>query len=268
MLKRFTELVVAQRAAADETIDKFKDDVDSFCADADEWAHQYIDTAADLAVEELVAKGCLDVDRDTFVNDYLNSYLWDKRIKELRALASALREEEEEREARRQNRTESARHLFEDDYDDEKMMNLASAGVSGLFNMIGRGMSNAEMSGKIKALTSDAKATSSALEGSTGRFSLNFISRSAPVTVISSAAISTLFIIQETVLRSCFEIIRKVPWKDSVRRYPATTRQSSFRHLKYQEPESVRQNTPLRWKSLPAPRTQQERVHPPSTPPL
>lgn len=151
MLKRFTELAVAQRAAADETIDKFKDDVDSFCADADEWAHQYIDTAADLAVEELVAKGCLDVDRDTFVNDYLNSYLWDKRIKELRALASALREEEEEREARRQNRTESARHLFDDDYDDEKMMNLASAGVSGLFNMIGRGMSNAEMSGKIKA---------------------------------------------------------------------------------------------------------------------
>ena len=77
MLKRFTELAVAQRAAADETIDKFKDDVDSFCADADEWAHQYIDTAADLAVEELVAKGCLDVDRDTFVNDYLRLFVHD-----------------------------------------------------------------------------------------------------------------------------------------------------------------------------------------------
>lgn len=151
MLKRFTELAVAQRAAATETIDKFKDDVDSFCSDADEWAHQYIDTAADLAVEELVAKGCLDVDRDAFLEDYLNSSLWDNRIKELRLLARKLQEEEEEREARRQDRTESARHFFDDDYDDEKMMNLASAGVSGVFNMIGRGMASSEMSEKIKA---------------------------------------------------------------------------------------------------------------------
>lgn len=151
MLKRFTELAVAQRSAAEATIDKFKDDVDSFCVDADEWAHQYIDTVADLAVEELVAKGCLDVDHDAFVANYLNSCLWDNCIEELRTLARELREEEEERETRRQDRTESARHLFDDDYDDEKMMNLASAGVSGLFNMIGRGMSSAKISEKIRA---------------------------------------------------------------------------------------------------------------------
>ena len=141
--KRFKVLADIEMLNAQSTIDEAADDVDEFCENGDAWAHKYIDKAADLAVEVLMEKKCFDVDRDTFIEKYLDSSLWDHAFKVLRDGVAAIDAEEEEREEGRQERSAEAGNWvgFGADAKGEAFEeNIKEKLSQGALNMVGRGI--------------------------------------------------------------------------------------------------------------------------------
>lgn len=139
---RFKALADAQYKEAESTIDEAADSVDDFCNNGNEWAHQYLDKAADLAVEILMEKGCYDVDSKTFVIKYLNTYLWDKKFKVLCEGVAEIDAEEEEREGARQERSARAGNWVGFNEAGERAArekNLNENVTQGALNLLGRG---------------------------------------------------------------------------------------------------------------------------------
>ena len=106
--KRFKALADIEILNAKSTIDEAADSVDDFCENGNAWAHRYIDKAADLAVEVLMEKKCFDIDRDTFIQKYLDSSLWERPFETLRRGVAEIDAEEAEREEGRQQRWNEA----------------------------------------------------------------------------------------------------------------------------------------------------------------
>lgn len=106
--RKFKALADIQIMAATETIDQAADNVDEFCANGNAWASEYIYKAADLAVEVLMEKKCFDIDRDTFINKFLDASLWNRAFKVLQDGVAAIDAEEAEREEGRQQRWNEA----------------------------------------------------------------------------------------------------------------------------------------------------------------
>ena len=141
--KRFKALADIELLNAQSTIDEAADDVDEFCENGDAWAHEYIDKAADLAVEVLMEKKCFDIDRETFIEKYLDSSLWDQAFKVLCEGVAAIDAEEEEREEGRQARSAEAGNWvgFGEKAKEEVFEeNLKEKLSQGALNMVGRGI--------------------------------------------------------------------------------------------------------------------------------
>lgn len=142
--ERFEKLAIEQRDLAEESIDAAAENVDQFYQNGDAWAHQYIDTVGELAVEELMSKGCYDFDKETFLSKFLNAYYWNKRFKEFSEKIAAVDAEEAEREEARLERSHEAKNrwvgLTKEGQKEADWDNFTGGLKQGALNMVGRGI--------------------------------------------------------------------------------------------------------------------------------
>lgn len=142
MRKRFKALADIEILNAQSSIDEAADSVDKFCENGDAWAHQYIDKAAELAVEVLMEKKCFDIDRETFIEKYLDASLWEQAFKVLCEGVAAIDAEEAEREEGRQERSAEAGNWEGFGSEAKKAAreeNIKEKLGQGALNMVGRG---------------------------------------------------------------------------------------------------------------------------------
>ena len=134
-------------------------DMRTFLEKGDAWAHGFIDRGADVVIRELAALDCFDIDRETWVEKYIDYSFWENYTKMYRDQVAALDAEEAAREKKRVERTEEMGATFSehkivmasdgegggemrDSLDGGNIIaNLGLSAASGIFNMIGRGLS-------------------------------------------------------------------------------------------------------------------------------
>jgi len=141
--KRFKALADIEIMSATSSIDEAADDVDEFCSNGNAWAHKFIDKAAELAVEVLMEKKCFDLDKDTFIDRYLDASPWEHRFKALCEGVAKIDAEEAEREEGRQERSAEAGNwvgFTEEGERRAREKNFNEKLGQGALNMLGRGI--------------------------------------------------------------------------------------------------------------------------------
>ena len=124
--KQFAELAEKQRPQIEVEIDRKGYDVDEFRMSGNAWARGFINATADLAVDVMLAIGCYDFDKKTFISKYLDVSPWKHQFDAFCAEIDAVDEEESEREEARKVRSFAAK------IDNESF-------GQGIKNIVGRG---------------------------------------------------------------------------------------------------------------------------------
>ena len=157
---RFRSLAREQADLAKESIAQFAETPERLLSDGLAWAKPYFAKAADLAVEELLQRGCFDLDGEVYLNGKLDLSPWNRAFgpeaEEYRCVVAA----EEQREKEREDRTDEAGSSWAGGgfglkgaikgAVEAEALNLASAAISGTFNAIGRKISQKENVKKIQ----------------------------------------------------------------------------------------------------------------------
>ena len=165
---KFDTFATEMRDEVMKSFDASFQDMRTFLEKGDEWAHGFIDRGADVVIRELAALDCYDIDRETWIEKYIDYSAWDASTKPYRNMVADLDNEEAEKEARRAERTQDwgntlSEHktVVSEDEDGNVeardsidggnvVTNLGFAAASGLFNMIGRGMSKSAIDKRLK----------------------------------------------------------------------------------------------------------------------
>ena len=142
MRKQFAKLAEEKFEAAKSSMEEGEWDPDDFCENGDSWASEYIDAVADVAVKELVARGCYEVDRDTYIEKYLDYGPWAKCFEAYRKRINKIDEAEDSREEARQARTYAAKNKWvgfnDEGCKEADWRNMTGGLFQGAKNMIGR----------------------------------------------------------------------------------------------------------------------------------
>ena len=140
--KLFADLAAKQRAKIDAELGKKAQDIDDFRKGGNIWARGFINAAADLAVDQMMAKGCYDFDKETFIKRYLDVSPWENRFKKFCSEIDAVDAEEADREQARKERSFEAKHRWSgvgDDAIQEAERRNFNEGISqGIANTAGR----------------------------------------------------------------------------------------------------------------------------------
>lgn len=141
--KLFADLAEKQLERIRTELDKKAEDIDDFRQSGNAWARGFINAAADLAVDQLMAKDCYDIDKETFVKKYLDASPWENRFKEFCAEVYAVDAEEASREQARKERSFEAKNRWSGVGDaaiaEADARNFRGGLVQGGMNMVGRG---------------------------------------------------------------------------------------------------------------------------------
>lgn len=156
---RFHALAKEQADAARDSILQFKDDPEPLLRNGLSWAHPYFEKAADLAIEELLKRGCYDLDREVYLKTKFDLSPWNRLYGKASLGYKKIVNAEKEREAERVERTDAAGEAWMGGgfglggaikgAVQAEVLNLASAAISGTFNAIGRKMSQKDNAEKI-----------------------------------------------------------------------------------------------------------------------
>lgn len=159
---RFHALAKEQAAAARGSILQFKDDPEPLLRNGLSWARPYFEKAADLAIEELLKRGCYDLDREVYLKTKFDLSPWNRLYGKASSGYKKIVNAEKEREAEREERTDAAGEAWMGGgfglggaikgAVQAEVLNLASAAISGTFNAIGRKMSQKDNSEKIRRI--------------------------------------------------------------------------------------------------------------------
>ena len=151
---RFRALAREQADIAKESLVQFAETPERLLSDGFAWAKPYFAKAADLAVEELLQRGCFDLDSEVYLGGKLDLTPWNRAfgpaLQEYKRVVAA----EVQREKEREERTDEAGSSWMGGgfglkgaikgAVEAEALNLASAAISGTFNAIGRKMSQKE----------------------------------------------------------------------------------------------------------------------------
>ena len=165
---KFDDFAAGMRDEVMNSFDENFADMRAFLAGCDEWAHGFIDRGADMVIRELAALDCYDMDREEWIAKHIDYSTWDASTKPYRKMVAELDAEEAEKEVKRAARTEDWGNTYsehkvtihsDDDGNAEVrdnldggniVANLGLSAASGLFNMIGRGMSKSKIERQLK----------------------------------------------------------------------------------------------------------------------
>ena len=159
---RFHVLAKEQADAARESILQFKDDPEPLLRNGLSWARSYFEKAADIAIEELLKRGCYDLDREVYLKTKFDFSPWNRLYGKASSGYKKIVNAEKEREAEREERTDAAGEAWMGGgfglggaikgAVQAEVLNLASAAISGTFNAIGRKMSQKDNAEKIRRI--------------------------------------------------------------------------------------------------------------------
>ncbi len=159
---RFVTLAREQEPIVRESINQFVINPEPLLRDGKSWARQYFSKAAELAVEELMKRGCLDLDVDTYLDSVFDLGPWDRWSKAASEEYMAVVAAEQQREAERAERTENAGDSWAGGgfglggaikgAIQAEVLNVASAAISEGFNKLGRKQSQKENAEKILSI--------------------------------------------------------------------------------------------------------------------
>ena len=157
---RFLALAREQADAARNSIAEFKDHPGALFVDGLAWARPYFAKAADLAVEELLQRGCFDLDAEVYFKEHIDLSPWERGFGPASKEYKGVVEAERQREAEREERTDEAGSSWVGGgfglsgaikgAIEAEAMNFASAAISDTFNAIGRKKSKKENAKKLQ----------------------------------------------------------------------------------------------------------------------
>ena len=159
---RFIALAREQETLARESIRQFAAEPERLLGNGLAWASPYFFKASELAVEELMQRGCFDLDAETYLKTVFDRSPWDRCCQKAFGEYAAIVDAERRRESERAARTESAGDSWAGGgfglggaikgAVQAEVLNLASAGISEVCNSIGRKQSRKENAEKIRKI--------------------------------------------------------------------------------------------------------------------
>ena len=156
---RFRALAKEQADIARKDIEGFATHPQTLLGNGLRWAKPFFAKAAALAVEELLQKGCLDLDEEVYLESKFDYGPWEIAFKSAADDYQTVVKAEEQREAEREERTDDAGSSWAGGGFglggaikgalQAEALNIASAAISEGFNKIGRNKSQKENAEKI-----------------------------------------------------------------------------------------------------------------------